>query len=52
MDFIERWFDVSPDGGDGTFEVLCIAAVCVGILVLACSRRVLEFCRRIRSSTP
>jgi hypothetical protein len=26
MDFIERWFGVSPDGGDGTLELLYIAA--------------------------
>jgi len=22
MDFIERWFELSPDGGDGSLEVL------------------------------
>jgi hypothetical protein len=26
MDFIERWFGVSPDGGDGTLELLYISA--------------------------
>ena len=26
MDFIEQWFGVSPDGGDGTLELLYIAA--------------------------
>lgn len=25
MDFVERWFGASPDGGDGTFELLLIA---------------------------
>lgn len=29
MDFIERWFGVSPDGGDGSLEVLWIAAMAV-----------------------
>jgi len=32
MDFFERWFGVSPDGGDGTLEMLYIA---VGVLVMA-----------------
>ena len=27
MDFIEQWFGVSPDGGDGSLEVLWIAAI-------------------------
>jgi hypothetical protein len=31
MDFIERWFGVSPDGGDGTLELLYIG---VGALIL------------------
>jgi MYXO-CTERM domain-containing protein len=32
MDFIERWFGVSPDGGDGTLELLYLG---VGLLILA-----------------
>ncbi|HKI16428.1 MAG TPA: hypothetical protein VKA15_01030 [Isosphaeraceae bacterium] len=36
MDFIERWFGISPDGGNGGFEiafVLVLAACCaVGFL--------------------
>lgn len=31
MDFIERWFGLSPDGGDGTLELLYIA---VGVLIV------------------
>ena len=31
MDFIERWFVVSPDGGDGTLELLYIG---VGVLIV------------------
>lgn len=30
MDLIERWFGVSPDGGDGTLELLYIG---VGVLI-------------------
>ena len=29
MDFIERWFGVSPDGGDGSLEVLYIVTIVV-----------------------
>jgi hypothetical protein len=32
MDFIERWFGVSPDGGDGSLE---ITLVIVALVVLA-----------------
>jgi MYXO-CTERM domain-containing protein len=49
MDFIERWFGVSPDGGNGTWEVLCIAAALLGILALAGRRRVREIWLRARS---
>jgi hypothetical protein len=35
MDFFERWFGVSPDGGDGTLELLyiAVAVLIVGSLV-------------------
>jgi hypothetical protein len=29
MDFIERWFGVSPDGGNGSLEALYFVAVAV-----------------------
>jgi hypothetical protein len=29
MDFIERWFGWSPDGGNGSFELLIVFAACV-----------------------
>jgi hypothetical protein len=32
MDFIEQWFGVSPDNGDGTLELLYVAA---GIAIVA-----------------
>jgi hypothetical protein len=34
MDFIERWFGVSPDGGDGSLELLWIIGVVVVIAAL------------------
>jgi len=41
MDWIERWFGVSPDGGDGTLEILIImaAVTAAGMVALAVSRR-------------
>lgn len=38
MDFIERWFGVSPDGGDGSTELLILLSVVV-ILSLLIGRR-------------
>jgi hypothetical protein len=34
MDFVERWFHVSPDGGNGLYEVaLLLGVVLLGFLV-------------------
>ena len=38
MDFIEQFFGISPDGGDGTAELLWIAGF-VGIAALFVLRR-------------
>ena len=45
MDWIESWFGVSPDGGDGTFELLIIVLAAAAIFVVA-----LVFNRRLRAS--
>ncbi|MDQ3966698.1 MAG: hypothetical protein M3246_09695 [Actinomycetota bacterium] len=37
MDFIERWFGVSPDGGSGALEVLLVVGL--PILVVLTFRR-------------
>jgi hypothetical protein len=34
MDFIERVFGLSPDGGSGTFELLCFTAVTLAIYAI------------------
>jgi hypothetical protein len=31
MDFIERWFGFSPDGGDGSFEAIILIAIVIVI---------------------
>lgn len=40
MDFIEKWFGMSPDGGDGSLEALWIGAIVVAALVLVFRRRI------------
>lgn len=40
MDFIERWFGVSPDGGSGLTEVLWIVAIVVAVIAIAYRGRI------------
>jgi hypothetical protein len=40
MDFIERWFGVSPDGGDGSLEVLWIIGIVVALAAIVFRRRI------------
>ncbi|MGB6348731.1 MAG: hypothetical protein WBG10_01765 [Pseudolabrys sp.] len=37
MDFFERYFNFSPDGGDGTIELLVIIAVVLVVAAIATS---------------
>jgi hypothetical protein len=39
MDFIERIFGISPDGGSGAFEFLLFAVPLAGIAILWAVRR-------------
>ena len=39
MDFLERWFGLSPDGGDGTFELCLVAAAVTAIGVIVLQRK-------------
>ena len=43
MDFIERWFGVSPDGGDGSLEVLWIVGIVVAVAALIFRRRIADW---------
>jgi len=36
MDFIERIFGVSPDGGDGSLERLYLVAIAAAIVMVCC----------------
>jgi hypothetical protein len=40
MDFIERWFGISPDGGDGSLELLWIVAILVAVVAIVFRRRI------------
>ncbi len=40
MDFIEQWVGISPDGGDGSLEVLWIAAILAAVGAIAFRRRI------------
>jgi len=35
MDFIERLFGFSPDGGDGSTELLWLGVLALGVLMVA-----------------
>lgn len=41
MDFIEQWFGISPDGGDGSLELLWLAAIIVAILAALFRHRII-----------
>jgi hypothetical protein len=40
MDFIEQWFGLSPDGGDGSLEVLWIVAMVVAVMAIVFRRQI------------
>ena len=46
MDFIEKWFGLSPDGGDGSLEVLWLAAIVVLAVAFIFRRKILMHLRR------
>ena len=39
MDFIERLFGISPDGGDGSIEALILLAITLIVMVVGWRRR-------------
>lgn len=38
MDFVERIFGISPDGGSGSFELLLLLIPIAGVLLIALLR--------------
>lgn len=49
MDFIEQWFGISPDGGDGSLELLWIAAIVVAVAVFFFRRRIASWFSSLRA---
>jgi hypothetical protein len=47
MDFIERWFGMSPDGGNGSTELMYLTVLALIVVVLARHRSLRAFVRRI-----
>jgi hypothetical protein len=47
MDFIERIFGISPDGGSGLFEVMLFAVPILILMSLAMRRRLQRSFRKI-----
>jgi hypothetical protein len=49
MDWIEELFGVSPDGGDGTTEIMIVFAACVviGIVIYARVPQVKAYVRNL-----
>ena len=43
MDFIEQWFGISPDGGDGSLEVLWIVGIVAAVAAVAFRRRIVAW---------
>jgi hypothetical protein len=48
MDFIERWLGVSPDGGDGSTELLYIFVAATVVALVLGRRYLAQFVRRRR----
>ena len=48
LDFIERWFGVSPDGGDGSLEVLYLLALAAVVCAIVFRRHILAVINRMR----
>jgi len=41
MDFIEQWFGISPDGGDGSLEVLWVVGIVAVVAALTFRRQII-----------
>jgi hypothetical protein len=49
MDFIEQWFGISPDGGDGSLELLWIVAIAIVVSAGVFRRRIVGWLSSRRS---
>ena len=49
MHFIEQWFGISPDGGDGSLELQWIVAIAIVVAAVAFRRRIVGWLSSRRS---
>ena len=47
MDFIEQWFGISPDGGDGSLETLIVCAALTVVAAVVFRARILWVLRKM-----
>ena len=52
MDSFERWFGVSPDGGDGSLELFWIVAIVAAVAVIVFRGRIREWLVSHQSTPP
>jgi len=52
MDFFERWFNISPDGGDGTAEAVWITVIVLAVVAIVWQRQLRNFARRCFGAAP
>ena len=54
MDWIERWFNLNPDGGNGSLETLLVVGliVCVTALAAGLHPAARRWLRRARTTIP
>ena len=43
MDFIESWFGIAPDNGDGSLEAMWIGAIVVAVIAIAARKRIMAW---------
>ncbi len=41
MDFFETWFGWSPDGGDGSTEMIWLGAIVIAVVAIVFRRRIM-----------
>lgn len=46
MDWIEQWFGIAPDGGDGSIEILAAIAAVLVLFAIVVRRRIPTFLKR------
>ncbi|MFN8475476.1 MAG: hypothetical protein U0822_25050 [Anaerolineae bacterium] len=51
MDFFEQWFGISPDGGNGSLELLYLAVIIAIILIFVFRKQIAAMIREWRGQS-